>query len=534
MICPHCGKENPDNSMFCSQCSEWILASVYVEPAKPAPVPEESAPQPEATDAAPPPKKQKKWLLPSILAAVALIVVCAICAALLLRGNSRFIEYKHDIRTLYAGSKRYLVYDGTVLDIENLDYYSAPQTSLDGCVGITYDYRCGYLYLIRNGAAQRIAQDVTYAVISAGGDGVAYVQANGDTRQLYLYNVPSEKAALIDTFTGVSVSALDLSPDGKKVVYQLHYSLSGKETMKYFDGKKTAECFVTSNSEVLIGISNDHLLYYSKNGRLMSYNCRTGDINELFDESVSSYRFNIDHSELLFHSGGSTYLCSDGGNIRLLAEVSLMPVLPENTVAHTNYNATTIPLYHFCDQAYVSYNYNSVTPSFSSSIFFAFNVHYLSKDGETCEKLISGVQSYALSENGKLLYYTDQEGGLYICQIRSGSTQKLAENVSNYTITGNCRYVYYTTTDGTLYRCDGKDGSGAEKIAQSVHISGVSGDGYLYYRDDTTLYAYRNGKSKKVLGNYNSIYSSENGFLYFVKGNAVYIPTSSGDVEKII
>ena len=73
MKCPHCGAENPDNSIFCQKCNGWILAKVYVKPEEPA-APE---PKPEPEAAKPVQKTNWKLIVPTV-AALCLVILLAV------------------------------------------------------------------------------------------------------------------------------------------------------------------------------------------------------------------------------------------------------------------------------------------------------------------------------------------------------------------------------------------------------------------------------------------------------------------------
>ena len=121
MFCPNCGRELPDNSLFCYECGEKALPPE--EGARPI---EQSAaertddtPAESAVEGAPKPKKKKRGLLFTVLGAIALLIVIIIIVA---NQDPKAQEAEREFKSTIAG-KTYMV----KIDDNDVWFFSFPK-----------------------------------------------------------------------------------------------------------------------------------------------------------------------------------------------------------------------------------------------------------------------------------------------------------------------------------------------------------------------------------------------------------------------
>ena len=526
MFCNQCGKEIPDDTMFCPYCGakqESIetapTAAQPVEPVQPMPeqqaaqpiqqpMPEQQAAaqpfvQPQPVSGAVPPVTEKKGGLPVkilIPAAAAVVVVVVLLAVLLLGGkkSSGVMNYAKDMLRYNYGSETFFNLSGQSEDAD--DVYSCC-TSGNGETTIYITDERELFYIDNKFNEVSIADEVYSVWMGLTGENFVYVVDDNDDyydTTLYLYNVKSKKSTKIDT--GVYASSICVAPSGKTVAYLKNYegytdntlylSVGGKDSVKVDkDG-----CFPIAVSD-----SGKNFFYRNSDDKLYYYN---GKDSEKIETNVSGTFFvNSTVSELLFDKNGKTYYYTPKMKEPLKVAGDSIDDLVQPGGAATRSNWLC---YTYTGQAYVC-----GVDSFKGGVFKADGyLYWLNDKGTDAVKIVNSdsLGAVQLSEDGKSLLY-----------IRSGELCKISkfnedmksttlyddEYLTHFVASGDLSKIYLITDEDELYYY--KSQKKIEKISNDFtydydNIAYSESQKKIFYIEDDDLYsATTSSKSKTVV-----------------------------------
>ena len=494
MKCPHCGAENPDNSIFCKKCNGWILAKVYVKP-------EESAvPAPEPEAAKPVQKTNWKIIVPTV-AALCLVILLAVwlipnpeppapatspttkptlppttTSLPATEAPDAYIAYKANLEFLNLDGNLSILIGDQILHTD-LAYHAREQytVNLDQTAAVL-QLDDGSLHYVGDGQIHKFADSASNYLLSVHGGGVAYCDEND---VLWLYQA--------DTQTNHRISESDyiryvISPDGKTVAY-----VDAADDTKYIhcwcEGQDVTLCELQNRSVGLVSVSNGGSCVYYLDGSafcgLDANGVKTG-LAVLTDSIFKQFTLNADHTQILYITDHGYFLSENGSTwIKLYNEEISLKVPRLVLFQHdliTNFFCST---YGFLDLRNALYTTQEIVTDESGKETTVYTLWALQDD-----KLVPVQNDILLSfylPDIYTVFLQRTDGHFYRWDMESGSLTLIAKNANWFRYSDDGSQVFYVR-DGMLYRCNGMDGSNAEMIAefsadQLTHVC----NGYIYW-----------------------------------------------------
>lgn len=561
MFCKSCGKELPDGAKFCGACGTSTAgqAAPQTEAAPVAPMEtpvvetpvaetpvQETAPKGdikqivkerllELVNIVKPYAQKFKLQLVGGAALVVWLMAIAIVVALFTAGNG-YIAAENGFTASVLDDEVVVLWNNKVIETDiEADFLIKQSTNLDGTVfaGLTDN---GILFVARKAKVAVVAEDVVYFNMSANGNGLAYVTEDGDDCELKLYSVKTKKSTMVDdeySKYAATLFGMELSPDGKSLAY---YELNedGDATLMYFSGKKSIK--ITSNEVDLIGLSNGgkfiYVLSENDDGEnvLNSYNTK-GKRTKINTCSGTRFFFNDDHTQILFTNDGKTYISTKAKEAKKIVSGTARLLLTNDSNSFSGVfssHATTYPVEDLYDHVY------TVTSDGKTNLWHV-------KSAKKVIKLASNVYNYQLDADAEYVYYTNKSGDLSVLKISHGEkaadkAKELADEVERYVVTSNRKTVYYLSDDA-LYSCNAKNGRAKKEIASDDLGGGlvISAKNVVFYAYDGDLYACSNGRTgKKVLSDPIDLYQCENGVVYVMDEDSIYVTTGAAKLKKLM
>lgn len=527
MFCNQCGKEIPNEALFCPGCGakrEVMPEAAPVEPVAPAqetpvmaqPVaPEQpvqaqpAAPAQPVVGAVPPAAPAKKSggfpfkiMIPVAIVFVLLVVILVVVLAM--GKGSKYDTYtEKELMFNYDENVFYVFGDeDTTFEIEEdyMDsvYYSADYSS---AVYLSYEESSDegkMLYYIDNKdlEAKLIAEDVYACKISYTGEYVAYVQDVKDYSEgdLYLYNVKSGDITQIDS--DVYPYTLVLSPNGKIVSYLKDYENYDDNTL-YLGGinKDSVEIDDDGCTPISVTDNGKYLYYVNASSKLYLYN---GKESEKIASDISyDYCVNKDATEILYEKDGKTYYHTVKADdaVKVMSDYLYDVIVPENTIYFSN-GAYMVGLETFkgaiIQGEYEIYWFNTKGTDSETICYYDYDSSY------------AGL----LSEDGKSFVYVSS-GNLY-------KIDKLSEDMEE-TLLFSDVYV---------------EGLAASDDLSKIY---VAGDDELYYiKSADKAVEITNDLSEYEYGGYSLAYNEEMGKIFFIEDDTLcYAGTNEKSVEEV-
>lgn len=537
MKCPRCGVENAKGSSFCEACGAELTAQSIAEPDSQ----QASKPAGGLNDVLDKAKKlfnkNKKLVLAACAGVIVLILLISVIASVAGSGNG-FIERESVLRTVENADGEIAVLSDTKLLSDKIasdfDEAGEPRTSLTGEVSAILDGE-KTLYVINSKGVQKVDEDVYDYILSADGEGVAYLVDAGDVRALRVYNIGKKsKADVAD-----DVRQYVISPDGKSIAYIVRKinEETGETTgtLYYYNGSDSKK--IAGGDLAVLGISDGGKYIYAARRNdegdaiLYSYDKGGEDAKKIGALNSSHVYFNSDLTQVLYYGKeGKTYVSVKAGEPNKISSQTAMLLAPSNTIGSVTAGANG----EICT---VSTFYDHV---YACDDILGYSVWYIRKNSDKSTKLVSKVGAPRLDESGEYLYYLTYDDELYVLQVSKGSSAKekavkLAEDVSKYVVTSDRKLVYYVS-DKILYSVNGKKG-GKSRQVYNDDVSGrlvLNSDDVVYFTSDGSLYACSNGKkSERVLDEVRDL-ESINGIVYASDGDALYVTDGSKKLKKVM
>ncbi len=420
-------------------------------------------------------------------AAVVLFIVLIIVIANVAAANMNKSPIKGGYYSVKADGEVVYFYNGK--QIKGTDFSggaSTISTSADRTCALVSDDDT--LYYLSNGKCSEITDDFDgSAILSANGKTAVY--SDDDT----LYVFTGGKSKSVADAEGV-ISNVAISPDGKTVVFS-----------DYEDGDYNAYAW---NGGKVIDLDAKMSVYTVSNGGKMIYGSANGKfayIKNLKVDSMEKLRdfdgvtdISADHNKILFDSGSSVYYFDS--SVKEEIKVSGSSVY---TIAPGNYS----------------------TSLGSFNKFFGYSgsgIYKFSRKGSEFDKdkIISGVDDYLLSSDGKTFFILDDYDLLRVSASNPDKEKTVAEDVYSFRTDHYGKYIYFLDDDGDLRYVSSKNNKVGDDVTKYlVNDSGVcvfvDEDGDLYYSS-------KGGEKKKLLTDVTSL-SKVNDVFYAVSDDELYV-----------
>ena len=488
MKCPICAAENPDNAAFCGNCGSRISQEQPIDQPQPEPAAKKSG----FADLL---KANKKLIAIGAGVLVVLILIICVCASLS-GGSSSSGDYlyapQNSVRVLHIDDELKILLNGKYIDgpLDTENGYFV--TSLDYSTSILLTYNDNYdydsAYLITEKGLKKIADDVINAKISDNGKVAAVLT---DDYMLYSVELPSCKMTKIRLCDEDTPYSIRMSPNGKCMLYrvdgELWFHKDGAEDYMIADSYYTGIALSDGGKYIYIRNTDNDAIYMTK--------ANDPEKVKLAPSGGSSVQTNADRSEILFCTDDDkAYICVKGGEkVKLLESQWCSPLYPDGTTAVKTFIG--IPLTYDtsddCGMFYISKKLEA--EKIAKGVDSEYSLDYAYG--------ITGVRIYPTVKEivGDTLYYT-KSGKLYMSSASEGyEPEKIASDVINFAVTKDGKHVYYIDEENTLWCYTGGD---PKKIADDVYRFnfGTFGSSVFFltdYADYTgTLYSCSDGKNK--------------------------------------
>ncbi len=436
----------------------------------------------------------------ALIVIILLIVIIACCAA---AGGSK-LKVKGAYYRAKDGSDIVYLYNGSVVKgTEFSSKCSTIDSSLDETIALVKDNED--LYLLKSGKAVLITDefDTSNASISANGKTVAY--ASDDAVYVYTGGKPKKIADLEDDRFCMPI----ISPDGKVVAFS---DIDDDDINTYaWKGGKAIDL----DADIIpFSVSNGGKMIYGADlsGDLCFIKNLKKDADEKIDSMSTIAGISIDHTKLLYISGGSTY-CFDPS------------IDDEDGVRITRGEVTPISDFSYHSSAPYIESFKKFYGKENGNLYKYFR----KGKGYDDEKLVSDANNLALSEDGKSFVYIDDGDVMKGTLSNAKNAKKVGKDAISYRSNESLSNVFYIDDDSNL-RYAGKDG----KIASDVTKYIVTDGGVCVFSDEDgdLYYSVKGGEKKKAgLDDIESVVI-RNGVVYVVSDGELYTSTNGKSFKK--
>ena len=508
--CPQCGKTAEEGQAFCPDCGVEFVEKAVNEGGAAATISFGAiiAKAKKFMEE----KNISKKTLTTVAAAVVGVIALIIIISLIPWGqSSQYVEVENDMTPIYVSEddETVIIAKGKMTDMTIDGQYVTSRTSADGNTLVILDEE-GNMYLCKKNKIEKIASDVTDMKLAQSGEGVAYINNDGE---LYLMNTKNkESAKLTDELVSAGFNSYVISPDGKTVAYA---DGTIDDFALYTNNIKGDENKI-ANDLVPLGISDGaKLIYYYDTEEACVYvekgdeavklanleNAYLLDYNGGFE-----YAFNADHTQLIYEFEGKSYISVDGKDKVKIGSA----IYQIGQSGYLSYNGKTTDILDFKKQYILDSN---------------GDLYFLNKKLEAKE-IASDVSQFNITDSGDVIYYLDDSETLYRGKGNGKDIEKdfkkVAFDVEYFVIDSDGKRCYYVDDSKDLYTV--KKSGDPKKITSDVEDLVITHDDYaLFITDDDTLFYSRNGgKSKKVADDIDYIYANSISTYYGVEDNGEY------------
>lgn len=508
MFCGHCGQKVKDDVIFCPVCGTRL---------KPATPPSQPPRPPKPPH---PPKPPIGRILKIIAVCLSVTLLVGLAFAFLPK-NSGYIKIKHDIwyfdqKDKGGGTHSFIMVDGEQVGKTVDGKIVGFSDSLDGSVGICLTEESN-LYVVTPEKLTLVAGDVTNAALSANGSAVVYCTG---ARIATVYSVLNgEKMKVADN----AVGGLAISPNGKSVLYTAlrdPQNPSEESSLFFYNYTRNKKMKIGNNAEP-IGLSNaGRQIYYVDTAKSSLYVTDTAGNQKKLAVNVDlsdSLKFNSKMTQVVFYSENKWYVSVKGSEKQemggIIPDALSFVYAPYNEsrsfIKHTVHGVEGIFIARFNrlnDLYYVGWG----------------NVGYLDK-GWNSRVISTKTSTSYLSKGAKRLFYCE-DGTLYIVEEEKSFepvSVPTKGKIKSYAVTHNGKAVYYIDQADTLWyqKISGKP----KRIAEDVQTVDITHDDYALFCIDDSIFGCKNGKGKKLL--------VEDGVVRNVKQNVTLLRVQNKNTE---
>ena len=313
---------------------------------------------------------------------------------------------------------------------------------------------------------------------------------------------------------------------------------------------------VSNNADYIYWLNEENTLYVSD---------KKGEKEKISADVENGIILNQDYTEILFHSGGNTYISKKGESKETVAkDAAAIPVVLYDLVLNQGYlslneNFTIAPVKSLLNRAYFIDNSlyyvdknleKSKISAMENNTYFQIrgnNIYYIKgsslyraelKADSSSEKITSDVQSFEACKKNDLVFYLNDDDELWRTDS-TGKGKKIADKVKDYKISDNGQYAYVLDSNDCLILLFNQKET---RIALDVQKFNISSDGkslaYIEdgYSDNGNLYFATAGeKGKKVESDVTGMTLSEDGteLLYTTEDGKLVIVKTYNGFEKI-
>lgn len=497
MNCSKCGTGLADGAVICSVCG------ASVEQKKP----------------------EKKFLI-AILAAIVFFVLCvavffgAQALSNLFGGSSQSKSkedksYQVDPYMVVVAEDEALVYSGAPDPVKIEGDSFEEYVSLDGkTVGFAMDMvdPDHFSLVVYNGTdILEATEDVSFFRVSDDGSKVIYL-VNDDTDNysatLYSYDVSSRKIEKLAEGVFPAIKPV-ISPDGKSICYftSADNGYSGSAMAYVIKDGGDAEELGEDIFPFAVSDNAEYIYYMKNDGDLNLFVLKNG--NEVKISMLKyeyTFYFNKDYSELLFTSGGETYMSIDGAEAEKISSNSLVSIVPPNqTNIAFDFNGLfgqRIDVASLKDHVVTMTSDTGFVVAYMNSSYKISEIASIETEEQKfytlfLHKYCDGVQ---VSGDNQSLYFVNENGDLLLySNYRDPKVEpvRIAENVDSLYLSFDESLVYFIANTegkdlgifvGTLYVMDNKAGAVPKEIDQDVFRVRTSSYGDVYYVFEEHVY----------------------------------------------
>ncbi len=597
--CISCGCENEDSAVFCKECgAECAKEKIEVFPQAKV-VAEDGSMEVGGFRFRPVPDEEIRALVNQKTPLSTKIIAGAVTAALVVGltamvANVRGSQRQNQLDMIIREDKTIFLFngervDGSVDTASEYDYCEAHDES----AAIFHNLKSGKLYAVTKDGVERIAKDAEEAYISVYGDYIIYTDEDGCG---YSYNVKKGKKEKISG--GFQLETAVVSPDGETVVFNKYgddslYLYEDGNSEKIGSGLKAIA--VSDNAKHLYAVeylaepalpegvekpdSSDYEEYDDYKKAYDEYKEHAEKLEEQMNEyrefdiydvalyyvpkanedkavklekhfnSISSVYFNSNFSEILYsNTDGETYYSKKGKDAERISKETLTPACwYSNDMIQYNMQAEMLDDNgSLLGRAYIAAGVEFVMFSFGDeedreTYNEGSAIYYVDKNGDvdSIDDDID-VTSIVLSENGKKIYYLDNDSKLYVSDTETGDDrERIGKDILSYVVEDDFSGVYAVDVDGNFYYIS--DDGEKERIDKQIkYCCNALGGGVYCMDNDNKLYKAEKGEKGDRIAKDVEYVESGNCCTYYLKYEdedselfEVYVSYDGKEFEKV-
>lgn len=562
MFCNQCGKEIPNEALFCPGCGakrevmpetapaapEEPVVAAPVAPVQENPVsaqpvaPEQPAQaqpvaleqpaqaQPVAGTVSPAKKSGGFPFKIMIPVAIVFVLLAVILVVVLLMGKgSKYDTYtEKNLKFNYEENIFYVFGDeDTTFEIEEDEIYSIFYSADHSRAAyLSYDEDSDdskMLYCIDNKdlEAKLIAEDVYYCKMSYNGEYIAYLQdvKNGVEGDLYIYCVKTGDITKIDK--DVYPGSFAMSPNGKWIAYIKDYESYDDNTL-YLGGigKESVEIDDDGCTPISVTDNGKYLYYVNANYKLYLYNGKESE--KVASDVYYDFCVNKDATEILYVKGDKTYYhtVKADDTVKVMGDSLYDVIVPENTVYFNNGGAYMIGVETFkgavLQGEYEIFWFNDKGTDSETICYYDYDSSYtgmLSEDGKSFLYVSSG-NLYMIDELSEDMEKTRLFSDVYVEGLAA------SDDLSKIYVAGDDELYYIKSADKAVEITN--DLSEYEYGGYSLAYNEKM-DKIFFIEDDTLCYAGTNDKSiEEVEDDVYAVYEANGGVIFVIEDDYEY------------
>ena len=354
-------------------------------------------------------------------------------------------------------------------------------------------------------------------VLCGSDDSAAVFCRDADGRVLQYTTLTKRTKTVAEQTATAYVDVLVPSPDGKCAVYST-LTVGGEELigrkMYFFDG--TESIYIGRGVVPLSTDNTGRCIYAAGDGVLYRYTKDNDEREAIGGIGGFSVLTNRDGTEILFAGADGRWQLATPGSETVALGVPDVELLAPEGCGKMTFDAGLLTTIRY-DCAH-----------FENMLFRTETAVCRLGDEELDEWFPAAAGDSVLwSADGQFVFWTDA-GTLYRREADgSGDAFVVAEQVSLYAVSSDGKTVYYTDAEKTLYvRVSGKE---PRRLADDVSRLFRGADGTFWFLVDDVLYLSGNARSKKpVLSGVADVTLTEGGTVYAVTSDGLYAGSGAG------
>lgn len=476
MECKYCKTQNKDDYIYCMNCGRKLHQK-------------ESSFDPKSL-------LKNKFVLIGVALAAALLLLLALNPF----GSGKTSSVSEEIsipRTkpqIYSENENVYIYDG-MTKIETFEGSSSgnKQYSFDNQAAAFSISKedVNELYVLYKGKTSKVTDDFTEFKISDSGENILYHSESDGSIHLYNCKNKKDKTVVSAEEEPEGVEAVTLSYTGDK--FGFVRLIDGDDHVYLYSSSGVKEIPVEGFMSIQAVSEKGEVFYLNFEDEAL-YVC-DGTNNTLICEDYEILTFNREYSQVAVVENEEFVLYKNGTVLRTEAEgidsaysiIVPQRILGSIYVTYDSYGEHK-PIYHIGVGGFENHYYQTKDK----------DLVYLGKDLERkmiCEK----AGAYLLSNDGKILFYTDEEGLLHRYENKDEIVSEEPLDLKQFYAWDSVnKGLYFLTNSKELTYLDDEDLKivGSNKVEQGICCN----DGYFYFKDGSKFYASRKGEEAVEVG----------------------------------